>query len=126
MEDLEVEEIENEDEIEEEIEENNSNHESTMSNKGIKVEIEEIETEDETEDEDESIEDYEQMINIEPKFASKNDKDLRFEWYKFSARFIPDKYKLQYVHKNAHSQNERKILNWYNDCIKVGLLPRSL
>ena len=48
--------------------------------------------------------------------------DLKFKWYKFSERFIPDKYKSNYVHNNA---KRTLIESWYSDCIKIGLLPEE-
>ena len=29
------------------------------------------------------------------------------------------------MHANAHSRNEKRILDWYNDCVKMGLLPEE-
>ena len=57
--------------------------------------------------------------------AAQQNKSLRIEWYKFSTEFIPEKYRLQYVHANAEIRNEKKIFEWYNECEKIGLIPEE-
>merc|ERR1712030_149672 len=43
--------------------------------------------------------------------------------YKFSARFITEEYKFQYVHANAESRNKRRVFDWFDKCDKMGLIP---
>merc|ERR1712173_129458 len=48
--------------------------------------------------------------------------DLKYAWYKYSEKFIPDKYKPSQVHA---SNNRKLIESWYNECIKIKLLPKE-
>ena len=58
--------------------------------------------------------------------AAQQNKSIRLEWYKISNNFIPEKYKLQYVHANAEARNEKIILDWYTECEIIGLIPEEL
>merc|ERR1711874_932079 len=48
---------------------------------------------------------------------------MRFEWYKFSARFVTEEFKVQYVHPDAEATNRKKIFDWYDACCDMGLVP---
>merc|ERR1712030_48685 len=67
---------------------------------------------DNEEDEDDDVDDDE--INENP---SDNKK---VAWYKYSEKFIPDKYKSQYRH-----DKNKLIEEWYKTCIKINLLPEE-
>merc|ERR1712030_206976 len=41
-------------------------------------------------------------------------------WYKYSEKFIPDKYKSQYRH-----DKNKLIEEWYKTCIEINLLPEE-
>ena len=58
--------------------------------------------------------------------AVQQNKSLRLEWYKVSTDFIPEKYKLQYVHANADARNEKRIFEWYEECKTIGIIPEEL
>ena len=74
--------------------------EVTKDNECIKME-----TNYEMNDVDDIEEELNQKTNTTAAIQNEN---LRIEWYKFSARFIPEKYKLQYVHANAESRNKKR------------------
>merc|ERR1712105_41345 len=42
--------------------------------------------------------------------GSTKNEELKFEWYKFSARFVAEEFKLKYVHPNAEATNKKKCL----------------
>merc|ERR1712074_196535 len=50
---------------------------------------------------------------------------LRIKWYKFSARFIPEEYRFQYVHADAESRNRKKVFEWFEKYEKMGLIPEE-
>ena len=58
--------------------------------------------------------------------AAQQNKSLRLEWYKASTNFIPEKYKLKYVHANADARNEKRIIEWYEECKTIGIIPEEL
>merc|ERR1712074_340694 len=46
--------------------------------------------------------------------------DKKLAWYKYSEKFIPNKYKSKYEH------DKRKLIEeWYKVCIKIKLLPEE-
>merc|ERR1712030_4173 len=51
---------------------------------------------------------------------------IRFEWYKFSARFVTEEFKVQYVHPDAEATNKKKVFDWYDKCCDMGLVPDEL
>ena len=64
----------------------------------------------ETENEIDNTIDIEDEMEIIPdKTIAAHNENLRFKWYKFSARFVTEEYKFQYVHANAESKNRRKV-----------------
>ena len=78
----------------------------------------------ETENEIDNTIDIEDEMEIIPdKTIAAHNENLKFEWYKFSARFVTEEYKFQYVHANAESRNKRKVLDWFDKCEKMGLIP---
>ena len=91
--------------------------EVTKDNECIKME-----TDYEMNDVDDIEEELTQKANTT---AATQNENLRIEWYKFSARFIPEKYKLQYVHANAESRNKKRIFEWFEECEKMGLIPEE-
>merc|ERR1711874_609488 len=48
---------------------------------------------------------------------------MRFKWYEFSAMFVTEEYKVQYVQPNAEATNRKKIFAWYDACCKIDLVP---
>merc|ERR1712030_258783 len=88
----------------------NSVNEKTESNPNLNV------------DEETDIE-----INIEDEITAKTismkSARLRFEWYKFSARFVTEEFKVQYVHPDAEATNKKKVFDWYDKCCDMGLVP---
>merc|ERR1712030_93310 len=84
----------------------------------------ESENENELEIEIEADVDNEIILDIIPmKTISTRNEDLQFEWYKFSARFVTEEFKLKYVHPNAEATNRRKGFYWYEKCNDMGLVP---
>ena len=66
----------------------------------------------ETDDEIDDIIEFEDEIETIPdKTIADHNENIRFKWYKFSARFIPEEYRFQYVHADAESRNRKKYLN---------------
>ena len=64
----------------------------------------------------ESEDDDEMTIDYESEMGDEQIEDLKFQWYKYSERIIPEKYKSNYV----HNYTERTLIeSWYNDCIKI-------
>merc|ERR1712074_302752 len=88
----------------------NSVNEKTESNPDLNIE-EEMDIETNTEDE------------ITAKTISMKSARIRFEWYKFSARFVTEEFKVQYVHPDAEATNKKKIFDWYDKCCDMGLVP---
>merc|ERR1711984_29427 len=88
----------------------NSVNEKTESNPDLNIEDEtdiEINTKDET----------------KTKTISVREANIRFEWYKFSARFVTEEYKVKYVHPDAEETNRKKVFDWYDKCCGIGLVP---
>merc|ERR1711984_53386 len=79
----------------------------------------EMETDYEIDDVDNIDEDLEHLIDTT--MAIQNE-SLRIKWYKFSARFIPEEYRFQYVHADAESRNRKKVFEWFEKCEKMGLI----
>ena len=82
----------------------------------------EIETDYDLDDVDNSEDDLDQRTDITIAIQNEN---LRFKWYKFSDRFIPEEYRFQYVHANAESRNKNKVWEWFEKCEKMGLIPEE-
>merc|ERR1712030_239619 len=82
----------------------------------------EMETDYEIDDVDNIEEDLDQKTDTT--IAIQNE-ILRIEWYKFSARFIPERYRLHFVHANAESRNKKRIVEWFEECEKMGLIPEE-
>merc|ERR1712030_45801 len=80
----------------------------------------EMETENEIED---TIDSQDEMEIIPRKTITTQNENLRFEWYKFSARFVTEEYKFKYVHPNAEVTNREKVFEWYEKCDNMGLVP---
>ena len=74
-------------------------------------------------DEVEKIEDELEQI-MDTTIAVQNE-SLRIKWYKFSAKFIPEEYRFQYVHADAESRNRKKVFEWFEKCEKMGLIPEE-
>merc|ERR1712030_309279 len=66
-------------------------------------------------------------INVEDEVTTKTisakSASICFEWYKFSARFVTEEFKLQYVHPDAEATNKKKVFDWYDKCCDMGLVP---
>merc|ERR1712030_306127 len=66
-------------------------------------------------------------INAEDEITAKTisvkSASIRFEWYKFSARFVTEEFKVQYVHPDAEATNKKKVFDWYDKCCDIGLVP---
>merc|ERR1712148_156807 len=60
---------------------------------------------------------------IKAKTISVKRANMRFEWYKFSARFVTEEFKVQYVHPDAEEKNKKKVFDWYDKCCDMGLVP---
>merc|ERR1712030_224938 len=85
-----------------------------------------VENANEMEFEIEADVDNEIKLDIIPmKTISTRNEDLRFEWYKFSARFVTEEFKLKYVHPDAEATNRRKVFDWYEKCNDMGLVPEE-
>merc|ERR1712105_468687 len=80
----------------------------------------EMETENEIED---TIDSQDEMEIIPRKTLTTQNENLRFEWYKFSARFVTEEYKFKYVQPNAEVTNREKVFEWYEKCDNMGLVP---
>ena len=80
----------------------------------------EIETDYEIDNVDNVEDELDQIIDTTIAIQNEN---LRFKWYKFSARFVTEEYKFQYVQANAESRNTRKVFDWFDKCEKMGLIP---
>ena len=100
------------------------------------IKIETIEEEDdEINNEDTEMEvDYEienadnmedDMVLIMDTTIAVQNENLIFDWYKFSARFIPEEYRFQYIHADAESRNRKKVFEWFEKCEKMGLVPEE-
>merc|ERR1712237_50003 len=57
------------------------------------------------------------------KTISMREANIRFEWYKFSERFVTEEYKVKYVHPDAEETNKKKVFEWYDKCCDIGLVP---
>merc|ERR1712030_230970 len=88
----------------------NSVNEKTEANPDLSVE-EETDIEINAEDE------------ITARTMSVKSASIRFEWYKFSARFVTEEFKVQYVHPDAEEKNKKKVFDWYDKCCDMGLVP---
>merc|ERR1712030_98491 len=80
----------------------------------------EMETEYGIED---TIDSQDEMGIIPRKTLTTQNENLRFEWYKFSARFVTEEYKFKYVQPNAEVTNREKVFEWYEKCDNMGLVP---
>merc|ERR1712030_169491 len=105
------------------------------------IKTETIEDEDDTEELENEIEpdlasedeldieidvDNEIVQNTIPtKTISTKNEELRLEWYKFSARFVTEEFKLKYVHPDAEATNKKKVFDWYKKCCDMGLVPEE-
>merc|ERR1712074_255151 len=86
--------------------ENNESTDESDNDIEIYDDDEEDNSEIDTEDDDEMNED-----SVE---------DKKLAWYKYSEKFIPNKYKSKYEH------DKRKLIEeWYKVCIKINLLPEE-
>ena len=57
--------------------------------------------------------------------AAQMNKSIRLKWYKVSTKFMPEKYRLQYVHTDADARNEKRIFEWYEECKAIGIIPEE-
>merc|ERR1712074_64687 len=94
----------------------------------IEEDIENVNTLKTEADPDLNIEDETDIeIDVENEITTKTisvkSENLHFEWYKFSARFITEEFKLQYVHPDAEATNKKKVFDWYEKCCDMGLVP---
>ena len=97
-----------------------------IKTENIEEENDEEDIEMETDNEIDDVVDVEDEMDIIPdKTIAAHNENLRFEWYKFSARFIPEEYRFQYVHADAESRNRKKVFEWFEKCEKMGLVPEE-
>merc|ERR1712030_259151 len=112
-----------------------------VENVGNNIKTETIEDEDEFEELENDIEPdpaREDELDVEideedeiiqtttsAKTISTKNEDLQLEWYKFSARFVTEEFKLKYVHPDAEAINKKKISDWYKKCCEMGLVPEE-
>merc|ERR1712105_174015 len=61
---------------------------------------------------------------VQETISTKNE-ELQLEWYKFSARFVTEEFKLKYVHPDAEATNKKKVFDWYKKCNDMGLVPEE-
>merc|ERR1712030_54723 len=62
---------------------------------------------------------------VPTKTISTKNEELQLEWYKFSARFVTEEFKLKYVHPDAEATNKKKVFDWYEKCCDMGLVPEE-
>merc|ERR1712030_149496 len=85
-------------------------NENTESNPEFNIE-EEMDIETDAEDE------------ITTQAISTEGVEMRFKWYEFSAMFVTEEYKVQYIQPNAKAANRKKIFAWYDACCRIDLVP---
>merc|ERR1712030_236830 len=83
------------------------------------------ETTDESDDDVEIYDDNEEEVDeIDTEDDDEMDEDSmnnkKLAWYKYSEKFIPNKYKTKY-----ENDKRRLIEEWYKVCIKINLLPEE-
>merc|ERR1712090_48078 len=62
-------------------------------------------------------------MGFRTKSFSVREANIRFEWYKFSERFVTEEYRVKYVHPDAEETNKKKVFDWYDKCCDIGLVP---
>merc|ERR1712074_391474 len=93
-------------------------NENTESNPEINIEEEmdmEEEMDIETDAEDE----------ITTQAISTEGVEMCFKWYEFSAMFVTEEYKVQYIQPNVEAANRKKIFAWYDACCRIDLVPNE-
>merc|ERR1712105_576295 len=94
---------------------------SYIKTEAIEEEDDDEDIEMETENEVENAINSEDELEIIPvKTITTQNENLRFEWYKFSARFVTEECKFKYVHPNAEAANREKVFEWYEKCDNMG------